>query len=152
MGIYDNTIQFSDNKLQIIGLVIVALVIIGAIAYFISSAPSPDAQNPLELKFEKNPMKPAETNKATVKITNSSGSDLQNVPIVLFAKEQSEFDIFALNSKFDGKIPVLSNGTTRDIIFVINPVGNVLPGTYVMVAKTTISGKEYEKEALLKVD
>lgn len=154
MGIYDNHLDFGGNKLQIAGLAIGAIIIVAIILYALSSTPIQTQVNPLGITFQKNPIKSGETSQVTVKITNSSGKDLPDVAVALFAKETSEFDIYSLNSKFEGSrvtIPILSNGTSREITFVLNPIGTILPGTYVIVAGTNLDGNEYKKEAVLTV-
>ena len=152
MGIYDNSVNFGDDRIKYAAIGIVALIIIGALIYGGLGSIQPSEQNPLELKFEKNPAKSTELNKAIVTISNIFENDLTNVPVKISAKERSEFDIYPLNSKFDGTIPILSKGTSREITYVINPAGNVLPGTYVIVAETQIEGKNYRKEAVLTIN
>ncbi|HLC79135.1 MAG TPA: hypothetical protein VJG83_01775 [archaeon] len=153
MGIYDGSIDLgfnpSRNKIVLYLLVaIAAIAIIGAIVFLISDATKP---SPLQFRFEKNPIKPAEMTKLYVNVTNISQVDLSNVPLVVESKENTEFDIYALNEGFDGTITNLSKGTSREIAYVINPVGTILPGTYVIVAKTKMNQIDYEKETILTV-
>ncbi|MEM4363869.1 MAG: hypothetical protein QXS90_01170, partial [Candidatus Diapherotrites archaeon] len=75
----------------------------------------------------------------------------ESVPLRIFAKEKTEFDIFPLNSQFEGKINYLSKGTSREIVFVINPISKILPGSYVIVAETIIDDTKFNKEAIINV-
>ena len=142
MGIYDQgfdfKIAFGDSKKmwQILAAVF-AVLIVAAIGFFLLQAAKPSA---LDFMFEKNPIKSGETTKVTVKVTNITQSDASNVSLSLRANESSEFSIQPFSAGFNGKIPLLSKGTSREITFIVNPIGNELPGTYVLVARTTVNG------------
>ncbi len=154
MGIYDSALgfdfQFGESKkiIQII-LLVIAILAIGAIGFFLLSGFKPSA---LGFSFEKNPIKTDETTKVIVTVTNISAQDALDVPVSLRAKESSELQIAYLSQNFNGTIPNLSKGTAREVTFTANPVGKILPGTYVLVARTTINGKDFEKEAVLTVE
>ncbi len=153
MGIYDQgfdfKMAFGDSKKmwQIIAAVVVVLII-GAAGFFLMQAAKPSA---LEFKFAKNPIKPDETTAVIVKVTNITEADAVDVTLNLRAKEYSEFTVYSSGLGFDGKIPLLSKGTFREITFDVNPVNSIPPGTYVLVANTKINGQDFEKEAVLTV-
>ena len=153
MGIYDQGVGFkfafgeSKRMLYILAIVL-AILVVGAVAFFAMQNYEPSA---LEFRFEKNPIKAGETTKITVTVSNITGADATNVPLSLRAKESGEFDIYPFNETFTGRIANLSEGTSREVAFVVNPVGNILPGTYVLVARATVNGEEYEKESVLTV-
>ena len=154
MGIYDSGISLDigpERRRLVVyaALTLVALLSIAAVAMLGAQAISPQ---PMEFRFEKNPVKGGETAKVFITVRNVSEKDALNVPLSLAAKEETEFNVFAQSGKFGGTIPEISKGTGREVAFVVNPVGKVLPGTYTLVAKTTINGKEYEKEAVLTVE
>ena len=153
MGIYDQASGFNfslgDSKKWII--IILAVIVILAVAstgFFAMQGFRPSA---LGIKFEKNPIKTDESTKVTVKVTNIGTTDALNVPVNLRAKESSELQIYPFNESFSGKIPNLSAGTSREVTFTLNPVRSILPGTYILVATSTINGEYYEKEAVLTV-
>ncbi len=153
MGVYDSGLDFSigegmGKNAIYIAAAIVGLLLVGAVAYFASESLKPSA---LAFRFEKNPIKVGEQTKLFVNVTNISKDDAANVPLSLHAKEKTEFDVYALNEKFAGSIPNLSQGTSREVTFILNPVGKILPGTYVFVAKTTINGIGHSKETTLTV-
>ncbi|MCR4368631.1 MAG: hypothetical protein NUV67_01865 [archaeon] len=152
MGIYEGTMGFKFSlggakMLPIIGgiIAIIALLLITnwAIGNYEPAA--------LKIEFEKNPISVGEQTMVFVTVSNATKIDAQNVPLTLEVKEQTEFDIFPLNEKFNGVIGILSSETSRQVTFVINPVQQVLPGTYTLVAQTTINGKAYSSEVKLNV-
>src|SRR3989344_4199279 len=151
MGLYDQNVGFNlafgdSKKILYIILAVLIVLAIGAIAFFAMQEIKPSALN---FRFEKNPIKTGETTKVIVTVTNIGEFDAVNVPVSLGAKESTELQVFPEN--FSGKIANLSAETSREVTFVINPVRNILPGTYVLVARTTINGEEYEKETVLTV-
>lgn len=153
MGIYDSgldlNLDFARGKLiPIIGIV-VALIIIVVLAYWVVSNYE---TSPLSFDFEKNPINTTESTTVTISVSNQSDSDAENVSLSLETKEKSEFDIYSSNEKFDGTISLLSTGTSRKVSFVVNPIGEILSGTYTLVAKATINGAMYEKEEKLFVE
>ena len=153
MGIYDG-IDFGGDKLHAVALAAIALLVVGVLVYVVSNSNSQPG-NPLEVSFQKNPMKATETNVATVKIVNNTKEDLANVVVTLSAKEKSEVQIFSTNPSFRGNgvtIPVLSAGTSREITFMVNPNDSALPGTYSIVAQTEIGGTSFEKEEKLTIN
>ena len=148
MGIYDSGFGFEKGKLiKIIGLVIVLAALIVA-GYWVATN---FESSPINIQFESNPIKPGEKTKVTIVISNNSEFDAENVTLSLRAKEQTEFDIFPSNEKFNGTINLISSGTNREVTFFINPVGEILPGTYTLVAEAVINSQLYEKEAKLIV-
>jgi len=155
MGIYDSgfgpkfDLLFNRKKfLPIIGGLIVLIILIGIIYFGVISIDS----SPIGFNFEKNPIKTGESTNIIVSITNNSDVDATNVSLALRIKETSEFDIIALNEKFKGSISLLSSNSSREVIYLINPIGNVLPGSYTLVAETVINGAKFEKEAKLNVE
>ena len=153
MGIYDNGLNLNlgegAGKLAIYAVIaIVVAVIIGAIVLSAGEALKPSA---LQFRFDKNPIKVGEMTKLYVDVTNVSETDVSDVPLTLEPKEKTEFDVYPLNDKFHGTITDLSKGTSREVSFIINPLGKILPGTYSFVARTTINGMDYEKETVLTV-
>ncbi len=108
-------------------------------------------QNPLKLEFAKGTIKPGETTTLVATVTNIEKQDAAVVIVSLEAKEKGEFQVFPRSEGFNGTISLISAGSSREVTFVINPVQKVLPGTYTFVAKTTLNGKEYSKEAVLAV-
>ncbi len=154
MGIYDSTLDLGigpdiQKKLMMALAAILILFVVIAGAFWVSESLRPGA---LQIRFEKNPVKPSETTKLFVTVTNIDKNDAAAVPVTLEVKENTEFQVSPLNEKFTGTIELISAGASREIAFVANPVGNVLPGTYTFVAKATINGKQYEKEGTLKVE
>lgn len=148
MGIYNSgKIKIKPKKehfFLLAGLIVLAIIIFS----LLSLNPT---NNPISYNFEKNPIKQEETTQVIISIRNNSEQDAENVPLSLKAKEQSEFDIYPMNEKFDGHIRVLSAGTSREITFLINPIQKVLPGTYTLVAETTINNQQYSKEFPLTI-
>jgi len=157
MGIYDSGIDFDispgSKKIAVYALIaIAAIAIIAVLAMAAAEYAKPQA---LSFRFEKNPIKQDQMTTLYVTVTNISGFDLANVPIDVRAKEGAELQISASSEKFNGtavSLPQLSGGTSREVAFTINPVGKILPGTYVIVAKTTINSEPFEEEAILKVE
>ncbi len=152
MSLYDSGPDFNlgiDPKKMIVPIagitVIILLVLVGMWA---SENVKPD---PLSMRFEKSPIKPGEQTKLFVNVTNISENDAENVSLKYGARENSEFDIYPLNEKFKGQIAVISKGASREITFIVNPVGNILPGTYTFDVNTVINGAFYKKEIMLTV-
>ena len=132
----------------VIGIIILILLLIGLIFLFFENFDS----NPLNFTFERNPIKAGSQVKIFINLTNTSEQDAHDVSLSLKAKENTEFDIYLLNKKFKGIIPTISKGTSREITFLLNPVGEVLPGSYTLVAKTNLNNIDFEKEAILIVE
>ena len=154
MGIYDSFPGLdigpeSQKKIMFAGIAVLAIIIVAALVFFASEMFGPQ---PVKMEFQKNPIKPNETTMAIVKVMNVDKLDAVYVPVSLEPKEQSEFDTRALDMKFDGTIGAISSGDSREITFVINPIGTIIPGTYTFVAKAKINGKEYVKEGQLRVE
>ncbi|MFH1391899.1 MAG: hypothetical protein ABIH20_06310 [Candidatus Diapherotrites archaeon] len=155
MGVYDSGLnldfgfRFDKKKfIPIIGVLVVLIILAYIVIYVVSNYES----SPMEFRFEKNPIKNGEQTKVFVKISNQTKTDAENVSLTLKAKEISDFDIIPLNEKFDGSIKLLSSGTSREITFLINPIGEVLPGTYTLVAESIINGQLHKKETKLFVE
>jgi len=152
MGIYDADFdfQFGFDKhkwLRKVGIVIALAALIFVAYWVVTNFES----SPINFQFESNPIKPGEKTQVTIIISNNSDFDAENVTLSLRAKEQTEFDIFPSNEKFNGSINLISSGTNREVTFFVNPVGEVLPGTYTLVATAVMNSQLYEKEAKLIV-
>ena len=152
MGIYDAGFDFrfgfSKNKWLPKAGIIVVLAALIVVAYLVVTN---FESNPINFQFDKNPIKSGEQTRVTIIISNNSDFDAENVTLSLRAKEQTEFDIFPSNEKFKGSINLISSGTNREVTFFINPVGEVLSGTYTLVAQAVMNSQVYEKEAKLIV-
>lgn len=153
MGIYDSNIDIdfgpdARKKMLLAGAAVLAVLVIAAVGLWANENLRPQG---LALKFEKNPLKSGEQTRVVVTVTNIEKADAVNVKVGLEPKEKAEFDVFPFSEGFSGTIGLISAGASREITYVANPVGKVLPGTYTFVAKTTINGKSYEKEAVLTV-
>lgn len=154
MGIYDPHINLdlsSGAGKATIAVIAIAIIVLILAIFFMLFQPSQPGSDSISIKFDKNPLKSSDTGKVTVTVSNNSDYDAQDVPVSVIAKEKSEFDIFPANSKFTGIIPELSKGTSREVTFLVNPVGKVLPGTYVFIASATINGRAAIKETILTV-
>ncbi|VVC00139.1 Uncharacterised protein [uncultured archaeon] len=154
MSIYDSglNLNFGEDaqKKIIYGAVALFIVlVIAALGMVVSDAVD---QKPLQMRFEKSPIKAGETAKLFVTVANTEKTDASNVEVKVEAKEKTEFDAFPLNEKFKGKIDLISAGTSREISYILNPIGKVIPGTYTFAAKASINGKEYTQDAVLKVE
>ncbi|HZX20417.1 MAG TPA: hypothetical protein VFF13_05370 [archaeon] len=155
MGIYDSGIdinlpkELNGDKVKPILLAVAALIVVFLVGHFILKGFD---SNPVSIEFAKNPIKTGETAEVTVVIQNNTETDAQNATVSLQIKETSEFSVFPKNEGFNGTINVLSQNTSRRIGYFANPVGNVLPGTYTIVAKFTINGKIFEKSEKLFVE
>ncbi len=148
MGIYDKSIELDNYKKYLLAVGIIALALLVVFLFYqIVNKP----ENPVEIKFERNQINAGESTRVFVKVTNNTGKDLENIPLRIYAKEKTEFDIFPLNPQFQGNINYLSDGTSREIAFVINPVKQILPGSYVIVAEAIISDSKFTKEAIVSV-
>jgi len=132
----------------IAGIILLSIILIGLIFLLFENF----EDNPLNFTFERNPIKAGNQVKIFINLTNTSEQDAHDVPLSLKAKENTDFDIYSLNEKFKGIIPTISKGTSREITFLINPIGEVLPGSYTLVAKTNLNGIDFEKEAILLVE
>ncbi|PIN85614.1 MAG: hypothetical protein COV47_01175 [Candidatus Diapherotrites archaeon CG11_big_fil_rev_8_21_14_0_20_37_9] len=153
MGVYDGGFQFDfrqgdAKKILIIGITVIIFLLL---IFLISQVDLSFKQDALSTRFEKNPVKSGEQTKIFVTVTNNTASDAAKVPVSVSAKEKTEFDIYPINEKFNGEIQLLSTGTSREITFLVNPIGEVLPGTYTFVIKITINGQLNEKETVLTV-
>lgn len=152
MGLYDSGFDFRFGEAKKIafslGIGVLAVILVVLVLFFAGQFLRTE---PLQFRFEKNPIKTGEQTKVFITVTNISGGDLENVPLSLSAKEKAEYDIYALNEKFDGKISQLSKGTSREVTFIINPIGKILRGTYTLVARTNLNGVDHVKEATLTV-
>ncbi|MEK6958313.1 MAG: CARDB domain-containing protein [archaeon] len=153
MGLYDSGIyaKFGEEKKKIAMGVLAAVVIAVAIWSILVLAPISFDDHPIKYRFEKNPIRPGEQAKVTITISNNGKMDAQNVKLFLQPKEKTEFDIFPVNEKFRDTIPLISAGTSREVTFLINPVGEVLPGTYTLVATAQMNGKIFTESATLTV-
>ena len=139
----------SKQKVTPIAGVIILILILTSIVFLAFES---FENSPLNFTFERNPIKAGDQVKIFINLANTSEQDAHDVPLLLKAKENTDFDIYSLNEKFKGIIPTISKGTSREITFLINPVGEVLPGSYTLVAKTNFNGIDFEKEAILLVE
>jgi len=153
MGIYDSGFGIDlrpENKKKIVMAIAGAIAVV--VFFFIVSSIEIELESSvISHRFEKNPIKPGEQTKLFVGITNSTEIDAENIALRVEAKEKTEFDIIPLNEKFNGSITLISAGNSREITFLINPIGEVLPGTYTLVITTSINGALEEKEITLAV-
>ncbi len=153
MGIYDSTIDLEfgpaiQKKIILAGAAILLILVIAAFGFWVSDFMKPNA---LKAEFSKNTIKPGETTKLVVTVTNIEKVDASNVPVSAMAKEKTDFQVFPESQKFGGKVELISAGASREITFIVNPVQRVLPGTYTFVAKTSINGEDYSKDTVLTV-
>src|SRR3989338_8002708 len=124
MGIYDSgiSLDFGPEKrkaLAYAAMAIAGILIIAGIGVFGGQLLSPSQ---IEFRFEKNPVKSSETAKVFVTVTNISDKDAKDVQLSVSAKEETELGVFPSSDKFNGTIPDLSRGTSREVAFVVNPI------------------------------
>jgi len=154
MGLYEPGFEFhfpfvEKKNILTISAIILVLILIGGFLFWVLGNLE---QSPFNFRFDKNPIMPGEQTKVVVTLTNISEFDAADVPLTLEVRERTEFDIYPLNEKFTGEINILAKGNSREITFLINPIGEVLPGTYTLEAKTNINGVEYAKIVTLRVE
>ncbi len=153
MGLYNSGFDFRfnpDDRKKIfyaLGTIIAAALLLLLLFFAYETVKA----KPVEISFQKNPVKSGEQSATIVTVSNTTEMDAENVLLSLAAKEKTEFQVFPMNEKFNGTIKTLSAGTSRQVTFVLNPNGDVLPGSYSFVATAVINGQISEAEGILQV-
>ncbi|GEM_PF-2770880 len=149
MGIYDkksvpvNNYVFDSNGKPsflvlalVVGLLIVILVGL-AISFF--------SVKPIIYSFDKNPISATEQSILKVGIGNPFEETARDVTVEVFPEDKTSIAV----AQPIRTIEVLDK--FRELTFLVNPVGNTLPGNYVINISVTINGQKYAESALLTI-
>lgn len=146
MGIYNKGIEFDfvdatkqfKKFIPALGLIIAVLLILWILLIAFS-------EETISFSFAKNPIKNSEQTILDVKIANTSNQTARDVVVEVFAEDRRAISIAPPVTQ----ISVLDE--FRELEFVVNPVGDVLPGKYILNIQTEINGKTYSKQAELVI-
>lgn len=154
MGIYDKKFDLGLNvdtgiiKLAIIGIIaLVVLLVLGQLAVNFFKP------NALQLSFSENPLDltadHSKNTMLTVRVTNVLQADAANVVVEVKPVVENALIVFCDKTKFDK----IEKGSRRDVSCSIrkNPLVQLTQGTYKILAKTSLNGENYQKEAVLEI-
>ena len=147
MGIYDKGVEFDPSNLvnsakkfaPVFGLIIIVLIV----SWLVLAILTPQ---PIVVSFSKNPITPAEQTVLNVTITNTTDLTARDVIVEVYAEDKKSISVappiktISILDKF------------RKLEFVINPVGEILPGDYLLNITTEINGQKFEKKSTLSIE
>ncbi|MFH1588441.1 MAG: hypothetical protein ABIA76_03835 [Candidatus Diapherotrites archaeon] len=154
MGIYDDKafgFGFGYDKPKQIGkmllLLLLTVILIFAVFYALTSVFTP---KPIQLWFEKNPIKSNEEVWLYAKITNTTGFNAENVPISAEALGTKNIILSVQNN---GRAESMAPEEKREIKILINPLEEkILEGEYRIKVTANIGSNEFAEEIKLKVE
>lgn len=150
MGVYDKKNStgfdyfFPTQGTKIMGL---GLAIVGAllILLLLAMAVGVFSPRPLSFSFDKNPVKSSEQSILTVSVSNPYPQTARKVIVEVVPEDRRAISV----DRPVREIDVLDKN--RELEFIINPVGKILPGDYVLNISVTINGTKFSETATLKV-
>ncbi len=151
MGIYDKNVDFDFSfdkmKMPLIGLGIIVGLLVLYMLY--QSLYEVVKQKPIEVYFEKNPLRMNDQGFMKVKVTNITEKDAKDVIVTVRAKDKSNIQVDQVSKT--NKIDLLEKGNHRELEFLINPTTDLLPGTYTLVITVAMNGQNYNYSTVLEV-
>ncbi|MFH1586793.1 MAG: hypothetical protein ABID38_02980 [Candidatus Diapherotrites archaeon] len=102
---------------------------------------------PIQWWFDKNPINKNEQTFLHVTVTNTTGFDAENVVVKVKAKDYPSIS----SEKMSENIAVLEAHGARKLKFLMNPAGDVLPGTYVIEITAKIGESEFIESPVLEI-
>ena len=148
-GIYDDGFSFKMGyaklKKPVFFLLIAAALVVILLALI--SLPKLFEQKPLELRLSKNEIKATEQADLFAKVVNTTGKDARNVILEIEAVDNRSIAISPSKMAID----IIESGGSRNPKFSVNPVGAVMPGSYVIKAKLRINDSVFSQEISLAV-
>ncbi|MFH1255918.1 MAG: hypothetical protein V1494_01365 [Candidatus Diapherotrites archaeon] len=154
MSIYDKKAfgyDFSYKSLKGPLTILAAIIAVAVIVMLLFTAASIFQPKALEISFEKNPLKLGEQSLLYAKVFNSTGKSASGVLVEVNATDEKALLISAVEPN-DGKISVIGENESRQLVFLVNPTGSALEGKYTVTAKATINGQEATAQAVLELE
>lgn len=150
MGVYDKKSSngfdyfFPTQGTKIMGL---GLAIVGVLLIILLLAMATGIFNPrpLAFSFDKNPIKANEQSILTVGVSNPHQQTARNVIVEVVPEDRRAISV----DRSVREIEVLDRN--RELEFIINPVGQILPGDYVLNISVTINGTKFSETTTLKI-
>ncbi len=151
MSLYDGLpnfdLEYSFERVKK-PLIVLAVIIIGLlIVLAFMQLGSLIEPKPIQWWFEKNPIAKNEQTFLHVTVTNTTGFDAENVVIKVKAKDYPSIS----SEKMSENISVLEASGARKLKFLMNPAGDVLPGTYVIEITAKIGENEFLESPVLEI-
>jgi len=147
MGIYDKGFDFDAKgfllRAQKPLIILAAILMVAFLAWILFGLFTGEA---ISFSFNKNPVFTSEQTILRVSIRNTTGITARDVIVQVFAEDKRSISVAP---------PIKQIGILdqfRELEFVINPVGEVLPGNYVINIKTEINGEKFSKQAVLTIE
>lgn len=148
MSIYDKKSKFDfdflfdKNGKPGLGTIIIAIVVVLVLAFF---AWSFLFARPLAYSFDKNTITASEQAILKVGVANPFSETATNVKIEVVPADKKSISVH------DPVRTIETLDNYRELTFLVNPVGPVLPGNYEITITATINGQKFEENAVLTV-
>ena|SRR3990167_1649016 len=151
MGIYDDgyTPGFTAADLGKYAKLLAVLFLLAAAYYAMGQVNEALKPQPLEIRLEKEKIKPSETLLLNVKVTNTTGKDASEVVLLVKARDEKSINITPLTSKIIKSLPA---NEWRQLDFLVNPIGSISPGGFTITVETILSDQKFAKSAVVTVE
>jgi hypothetical protein len=153
MGIYDRGLNFdfdfSYHKLKKPLMAIAALIALAIIVMAVLSIASMFGPKTISYYFSKNPISSKEQTHIIVTVINLTEGDARNIAVNVKARDESA--IMVLENTKTIKLLEKDLGK-RELWFLVNPVGDTIPGNYILDITTELNGKQFKEEAVLTIE
>ncbi|MBN2127709.1 MAG: hypothetical protein JW703_04980 [Candidatus Diapherotrites archaeon] len=142
---------FPTEKTKKIGSTLfILLLVLLAIALIVIGTQSVLEKKPIELNFEKNPIKVTQENVIlNAKIINTTSMNSEQV--IVTAKPRGSIPL-TITVERNGLIGSIAAGEERRIKILINPVQGILPGNYIIDVTAKISNQQFSKSITLTIE
>lgn len=146
MGIYDKKPikilpSSGGKKIPVVNIAIGALVLL-LVAFAILSAFTVE---PVIYSFDKNAISTNEQALLKVGVSNPFPQTAKGVKVKVYAEDPKSISV----GEPVRTIEILDS--YRELSFIVNPVGNVLPGSYLINISVEINGQEYTKSTSITI-
>ena len=157
MGLYKKAwFSFSDLDWEKLKTPILAFLVLIGLIIALSLLASVLQPRALNVSLGENPLVLTEGGKnftvLTVVVTNTTGRDALNVPVVVEALDPNSI-LIDVDERKEITIPILGDGESRAPTFIVrvNPSREILPGNYKIAVSTEINGKAFVEEITLQI-
>ena len=152
MSIYDKNFEvgfksFSWEWLKYIIVVLIVLIIIWVLYGAFLSVQTALGPKVLNVTLEKNPITNQDQTKMIVIVKNNTEEIANNVRVGVKTVD-NQLNI----SPTHQDITVLGPNETRQLTYLINPVGTLSPGDYMITVSARLNEKISEEKVLLKIE
>lgn len=149
MGVYDKKTGFDikylfgERQMPSLPIVLAVLAVIFLLGLFFLGFFS---TKPIIHHFEKNQISSTEQAILVVGVSNVFDNTLNNVTVKVFPEDQTSISVLEPTRT----IEVLDK--YREMTFLVNPVGPVLPGNYIINISAEMNGQLFLEKAVLTIN